>query len=127
MIDVAKTRAYYERLTTGDLCQCAYCRNYCNEIKSAYPLVADFLSAVGVDIEKPFETMPLEPDEMGNILYAGVQYIVFGTDAGFAESTIGDVSVGIASSHPSTDITDPHFVIEIEPIKLRWTVDTDGE
>lgn len=127
MIDVAKTREYYDHLTADDLCQCAYCRNYSKEVKSAYPAVAEHLSNLGVDIEKPFETMPLEPDDEGNILYVGVQYIVFGTDTGFSENSIGDVTLRIATSHPTTDITDDHFVIEIEPIKLRWTVNADGE
>ena len=84
MIDAAKTRKYYESLTPDDLCQCAYCRNYSKEIKAAYPMMADYFSGIGVDIEKPFETMPLEPDDEGNILYAGVQYIVFGTDVGLS-------------------------------------------
>lgn len=127
MIDVAKTREYYESLTPEDLCQCAYCRNYCKEIKAAYPLLVDYLSGIGVDIEKPFETMPLEPDDEGNILYAGVQYIVFGTDDGDVEADIGDGTLRIAASHPVTDITGDHFVIEIDSITLKWTVNKNGD
>lgn len=127
MIDVVKTREYYDRLTADDLCQCAYCRNYSKEVKASYPMVTEYLSGLGIDIEKPFETMPLEPDDEGNILYAGTQYVVFGTDTGFAETYIVDVALRIAASHPSTDISDEHFVIEIDPITLRWTINMDGE
>lgn len=122
MVDVFKTREYYRHLNADDLCQCAYCRNYMKEIQAAYPLVAVYLSRLGIDAEKPFETMPLEPDVNGNIMYIGVQYIVIGNRSGFTETSIGDVNVRIAESHPSTDITEDHFVIEIDPITLKWTV-----
>lgn len=127
MINVARTREYYRHLTAEDLCQCAYCRNYYQEIRVAYPELTEHLDALGIDIEKPFETMPLEPDEDGNILYVGVQYVVFGTDDGSTEGDIGDVALRIAASHPTNGIKDDHFVIEIDPIRLRWTVNENGE
>ncbi len=33
------------------------------------PEVALYLAALGVDIEKPFETLPLEPDEKGRATF----------------------------------------------------------
>lgn len=30
--------------------------------------------------------------------------------------------VGIADSHPMTDIDEEHYVIEISPIRLTWAV-----
>lgn len=74
-----------------------------------------------MDIEKPLETMPLEPDEAGELEYAGPQYIVCGTPEGFTGNEIGSVQVQIAPSHPSTGMEEPHFVIELYPIKLKWS------
>ena len=122
-MDIEKTRAFYSQLNSQDICGCAYCQNYIRQIRTAYPAVADCLSRLGVDIEKPLETMPLEPDEAGNLEYAGPQYIVCGTPEGLAETEISSVHVAIASSHPSTGLEEPHFVIELYPIRLKWTED----
>ena len=51
---------------------------------------------------------------------------VVGDLAGFAAATVkdsNDVEVRLAQSHPGDDIQEPHFVIEIEPIFLPWTVE----
>ena len=45
---------------------------------------------------------------------------------GFAAATVkdaNDVEVRLAQSHPDDDIQEPHFVIEIFPIFLPWTVE----
>ena len=72
-----KTENYYRELNKDSLCSCDYCRNYYKEVKAAYSELSDHLAGMGVDIEKPFETIPLEPYE-GNIEYIAVQYIVIG-------------------------------------------------
>lgn len=119
-MDAEKTKAFYSKLSSQDICDCAYCQNYIRRVRAAYPAAADYLSHLGVDIEKPLETMPLEPDEAGELEYAGPQYVVCGTPEGFAETRIGSVHVAIASSHPSTGLEEPHFVIELYPIRLKW-------
>ena len=51
---------------------------------------------------------------------------VTGDLAGFAAATVkdaNDVEVRLAQSHPDDDIQEPHFVIEIFPIFLPWTVE----
>ena len=53
---------------------------------------------MGADIEKPFETMPLEPYE-GNIEYIAVQYIVMGNVADFKSEDVYGFHIGIADSH----------------------------
>lgn len=68
-MSIKETKQYYDSLTAVDLCNCAYCRNYIREIRNAYPKVAEYLLALGVDIEKPFETIPLEPDATGSVEY----------------------------------------------------------
>ena len=124
-LSIKETKQYYDSLTAEDLCNCAYCRNYIREIRNAYPKVAEYLLALGVDIEKPFETIPLEPDETGGIEYLSSQYIVIGNTDGFIKTVIDTVTVDITDSHPLTNIDKPHFVIEIYPARLKRTVQKD--
>ena len=120
-MDIVKTENYYKKLNKNNLCSCDYCRNYFSEIKGTYPLLSDYLTGMGVDIEKPFETMPLEPYE-GTIEYIAVQYIVMGNHSDFQAAVVSGVDIDIADSHPMTDIEEEHFIIEISPIKLKWTI-----
>ena len=124
-LSIKETKQYYDSLTAEDLCNCAYCRNYIREIRNAYPKVAEYLLTLGVDIEKPFETIPLEPDETGGIEYLSSQYIVIGNTDGFIKTVIDTVTVDITDSHPLTNIDKPHFVIEIYPVRLKRTVQKD--
>ena len=118
-MNIEKTRQYYNHLTDEDICDCAYCLNYVKEIKSSYTYLADFLDKMGVAIEKPFETIPVESIN-GIMFYSGVQYIVMGSADDFKETSIRDVRVFITDSHPMTDIKEDHFVIEFSPIHLKW-------
>jgi len=119
-VNLDETRAYYASLGPASLCDCGYCRNYCLRIKKAYPEVAAYLDTLGVDIEKPFETLPLEPDESGMLEYSGCQYIVFGRCAKDYEHWLETVSLRRAFTHPDTGIAQEHFVLECYPIQLRY-------
>lgn len=119
-MDIEKTEDYYKNLKSKEICQCAYCQNYVREIKKEYRDLNKYLEGIGVDIEKPFETMPLEEKD-GYIEYPSVQYIVIGSKESFKESKVGDVTITLVDSHPTTDIEGEHFVIEIYPIVLKWT------
>ena len=92
-----KTENYYRELNKDSLCSCDYCRNYYKEVKAAYSELSDHLAGMGVDIEKPFETIPLEPYE-GNIEYIAVQYIVIGNAADFKSENVYGVHIGIADA-----------------------------
>ena len=46
-----------------------------------------------------------------------------GVDIAATVRDANDVEVRLAQSHPGDDIQEPHFVIEIEPIFLPWTVE----
>ena len=120
-MDIIKTENYYRSLNNDSLCSCDYCRNYYKEVKAAYPELSNHMAGMGVDIEKPFETMLLEPYE-GTIEYIAVQYNVIGNAADFKSENVYGVHIGIADSHPMTDIDEEHYVIEISPIKLTWDV-----
>ena len=120
LMAIEKTRDYYK--TYDDLCDCAYFRNYIREIKKAYPDLVSFLDKIGVDIEKPFETMPGEP-ENGYIEYFGVQYIVIGDKKDFSKIKLGEVTIDLAKSFPDPGIDGKYFVIETGPMKLEWTME----
>lgn len=121
-LDIEGTKSYYDHIINRDLCDCAYCQNYVREIKVTYPKVAEYLCSLGIDIEKPFETMPLEPDEAGYIEYISAQYIVYGEPDDFVKTVIGSVHVDVADTHPTTQINEAHFVIEIYPVRLKWVM-----
>lgn len=117
---IEKTRDFYRDF--NDICDCAYCRNYINEVRKTYPNLAEYLNKLGVDIEKPFETMPGEPDG-GYIDYLGVQYILIGNKEEFRKAKLGQVTIDLADSFPDPGIDDNYYVIEIYPIKLKWTIE----
>ena len=121
-VDIAKTKEYYAALANSELCNCTYCHNYRLQIKSAYPDVAEYLMTLGIEIQKPFETSPLEPDENGMLEYCGCQYIAFGNCDTEYRHKIGDVEFRIATSYPSTGIEQEHFVIEFFPVCLRSVI-----
>ncbi len=112
-MNIRKTKEYYTGLTDRDLCQCAFCRTYAKEIRTSLPHIAEYLDSIGVDIEKPFEVIPV--DEYTDYMeYTGAQYIVFGEHTGFKETVIDGIYVVYADSHPADSINEKHFVIEIQ-------------
>lgn len=88
-----------------------------------YPMIASYLASFGVDIEKPFETSPLEPDENKILEYCACQYIVFGSCSNTYHHRIGEVEFHVASSYPSTGIEEEYFVLEFYPIYLHYVFD----
>ena len=64
-VDAEKTRQYYQAMGPGEPCSCNDCKNYCARVKAAYPAAAEYLAGLGVEIEKPLETSPLEPGADG--------------------------------------------------------------
>ena len=115
-IYIVKTREYYNLLSSGLLCDCDYCKLYYAKSRKEFLELALWLDKYGVDIEKPFEVMSLEPYESGMLDYIGVQYIVFGTFSNDNSYYVGDFNIKIAYSHPDTGISDEHFVLEVIPM-----------
>lgn len=118
--DAERTRQFYAAIKADDLCSCNYCKNYYLQVKETYPLVSDYLADLGVDIEKPFETSPLEPDEHGILEYCVCQYIVLGNTPCSFTKRMGEVTIDIATSYPNTHMQQDHFVLDVYPIKLKW-------
>jgi hypothetical protein len=118
-VDIEKTQAYYRSIGQEALCDCNYCKNYYIQIKEDYPVIAAYLASFGVDIEKPFEISPIEPDADGVLEYCACQYIVFGSCPDTYRHKIGDVEFCVAAAYPSTGIRGEHFVLEFAPIRLK--------
>jgi hypothetical protein len=117
-VNIEKTKKYYHSIGPESLCDCNYCKNYYVQIKADYPEIASYLASLGVDIEKPFEDSPLEP-ENGMLEYCACQYIVFGSCPDTYRHKIGDVEFCVTTSHPSTGIKEEHFVLDFSPIRLK--------
>ena len=117
-IDPIRTAAYYQALTSEDLCSCNYCQNFRRHIRTCYPGISLWLHSFGIEADKAMETSPLERDEQGYIEYCGCQYVAFGFCESDFQHQIGNVVFRKACSHPHTGITEPHFVLECFPIWL---------
>ena len=121
-MDIQKNIEFYSEIASSYLCKCVYCKNYIHEIEATYPQLSSYLKNIGIDITKPFEVLPLNPEPSGYIDYIGAQYIVLGDSQYFQKATIADVTIDITTSHPGTNINEKHFVIEISPIRLKWVL-----
>lgn len=119
-VNISATKDYYNSITDSSLCDCGYCRSYRLQVKSVFPKVAAYLYSLGIDIEKPFETSPLEPDENGMLEYCCCQYIALGNCELEYRHRIDNVEFRIATSYPNTGIEQEHFVIEMFPIQLKY-------
>ena len=119
-VNISATKDYYNSITDSSLCDCGYCRSYRLQFKSVFPKVAAYLDSLGIDIEKPFETSPLEPDENGMLEYCCCQYIALGNCELEYRHRIDNVEFRIATSYPNTGIEQEHFVIEMFPIQLKY-------
>ena len=115
-IDIVKTKEYDNSLPLDRLCDGDYCKLYCFKSRKEFSELALWLDKYGVDIEKPFEVISLEPDDNGMLDYIGVQYIVFGNFKNDNSYYVGDFNIKIAHSHPNTEISDEHFVLEVIPM-----------
>ncbi len=118
-VDVEKTRRYYREIGPGELCDCNDCKNYYARVKAAYPAAAEYLAELGVDIEKPLETSPREPDADGMMEYCACQYVVMGSCEENYRHTVGGVEVRRAVFYPTTGVKEEHFVLELSPIRLK--------
>lgn len=122
-MSIEETRDFYKNY--DDLCDCAYCRNYIGEIKKTYKDLDSYFEKIGVNIEKPFETIPGEPCN-GFIDYFGVEYLVIGDKKEFSKKKLGDATIDLAESFPDPGLDGNYYVIEVSPITLEWTIEGES-
>lgn len=75
-----------------------------------------------IDIDKPWETLPGEVVG-GMVEYLGAQYILIGNKNDFKKVKLGNITIDLAKSFPNPGLDCEYYVIEIHPIKLKWTIE----
>lgn len=117
-IDIRKNIDFYNS-DDSEPCQCDYCKNFYDKVEKAYPEIKEYLEQLGVDIKKPFELCSFPSDDNKTILYVGCQYIVFGECEKDFNKKIGNIEfTNNINHHPSTTITDEHFILDFGTIIL---------
>ncbi|MBR6029135.1 MAG: GNAT family N-acetyltransferase [Clostridia bacterium] len=124
-IDADRTREYYRGLSDADLCDCEGCRNYRQMIRQSCPMAANYLSLLGIDIEKPFNVSYLEPIN-GRLLYIDCDYAAFGEcDLAFIHQVDGlEISHGFL--YPDPGIEGPYVVLQINSVELPFSDEQGG-
>ncbi len=129
LVDIENTVKYYSE---NGLCECPNCRNLYPQIKDAFPLLDEFLTEFGVDIEKPDNIESYDSDDEKSIDYTSTDYTVCGKievmgeyeidikDSQFLSVTVID---GFAS--PNFHKDDDYFTLCVNFFKLPWVLDEE--
>jgi hypothetical protein len=95
-----------------------------DEIKQAYPNVAQYLLSLGVNIERPFEALlPIEDHDNGYMDYPIVQYLIVGDSGDFKKTRIGDIEIRISDYHPDATYEGDHFIIDVGTFHIKCRYD----
>lgn len=108
---------YYE---TQEQCECDYCKNYREQIETAYPEVCTLLKEFGLEPRRLDECSSWVTDD-GTIEYQFVEYVVCGTITQKVpyEIDIGPVSVAIQTDgYHKYNVEDSFFVLQLFNIVL---------
>lgn len=123
-VNVAGTEEYYR---THTLCSCAMCRNFYAQVREAFPLLDEFLSEFGADIERPDELGWTESGDEINYLFAA--YTVSGEILEYGKYEIdlhdrgGFVSITIDSGYVPNEQADKYFTVTVYGIRLLWVLE----
>ncbi len=116
IVDKNKTIEYYKTYVP---CNCADCKNYIAQIEDKFPHICEYLRSLGADPLKPFELASVPADEENKILYLVCMYVVFGECEDEVVTTIDGLNLGLSKgNHPSTGISEKHFVLDFGPITM---------
>ena len=105
-------------------CECAGCRNFFVQIKEKIPEINEYLTALNVDICRPLELIWDEIDDGNKIEYLDCQYVVFGKCENDFIKKIGNIEfVKNTNCHPSTGISEEHFVLAFGTVVLDKVIE----
>lgn len=120
-IDMARTMEY-SAAEAADHCDCAYCRNFYEDVDHATPALRPFLAQFGLHIEAPDVLYPYDtaPDRM---CYEG-KYVVFGSiiQHGSKRFDFGNGYV-YPMNDTEFDLDAPYFVLSLEELEMSWVLD----
>ena len=122
-VDLVKNLEYYKS-DESIPCTCEACKIFYKNIKDKYPLVAQYLEKLNIDILRPFELIWIANEKDKTIEYEGCQYIVFGKcEENFMLNIENVVFENNLHCHPSTKhINGEHFVLDFGKIILPTTL-----
>lgn len=112
-MNVSKNKLFYENY--NELCDCAFCCFYIENIENQYHDLSHILNKWGIDIKKPFEIAIPYLDE-NNIVFPFVQYVVMGKyNKEILEQNSYD-KITLAKDYPDPKLEEDYFLIELGPI-----------
>lgn len=118
-------RRYYAR-EWEDRCQCAWCRNFCRGVDTAYPSLRGFLDQFGVHVEAPDEMMAYTPT-LCHGYYAVCGEIL---ERGNGDIMIDGVAVSPQTGEEAmvnTTMDSPTFFLQVGCMMLPWVLDEPME
>lgn len=125
MMDVNLNRNFeYYQSDKSLPCDCAGCRNFFVQIKEKFPEINEYLLSLNVDICRPLELIWDEIDNDNKIEYWDCQYVVFGNCENDFIKKIGNIEFNKNTNcHPSTGISEEHFVLAFGTIVLDKVIE----
>jgi len=119
--NVDKNLDYYKYINQADKCDCNTCKNYYAKIKGCYPDLDQYLSEMGVNIEKPFEAVALSDDKDKNgMMEYFAWYIVKGECGIDYEIKINNIKITKAVEYPNPQLNDQYFALEVSNLFLPY-------
>lgn len=114
---IEETAAWYKEDT--EQCECDYCTAFRKSFSHCYPATAKLLSFYGIDVNKPLDTSPAEP-EGNTITYDAVQYVLKGVCNTNKDYSVEGLTIHKADAYPTYKQAENTFVIGINGIRLPW-------
>lgn len=122
-VDLNRNFEYYQSDESLP-CECAGCRNFIVQIEKKFPEINEYLLSLNVDICRPLELIWGEIGNENKIEYWSCQYVVFGSCENDFVKTIGNITfTKNINGHPSTGITEEHFVLDFGTIILDKVIE----
>lgn len=115
-VDVEATMDYTHKCSL-DHCNCAYCRNYYENIDRAESALRPVLSKFGIFLDGPCEVMPFEPT------LVAACYRVTGRIQRRGESSLHINGVSLRPEEADDDT----FFLWVGPLELPWTQEENME
>lgn len=116
-VQIENTKKWYKE--NFEQSQSDYCKAFRKSFSSTYAATADLLSFYGVDVTRPLEISPAEP-EGDMITYNSVQYVLKGSCTITRNHLIEGLIMRNTDTHPSYQQAENTFVIKLEGVRLPW-------
>ena len=120
IVEIEKTRAYYQTVHPADLCDCEGCRHYRANVRRLFPQIAKCFDSLGMDIEKPFSVSYVEMEKENKMLYMACCYVAFGDCGQDFRRMIDGAVLTCAGACPDSGVEEPHIELEIQKLEMPY-------